>query len=408
MTAGGECRSCGSPGLVPIVSLGLVPLANALRTLDELDRREPRYPLEAALCRFCSLLQLTEIVAPEILFHEYPYLSSASDGMVDHARSLAQMLVAQGGLGPRSLVFEIGSNDGYFLQHVRALGVPVLGVEPARAAREAALGQGIPTLGEFFDLRLARRLAETGHRADVVVANNVMAHVPAINDLVGAVQVLLKPSGVFVLETPYVRELVERQEFDTIYHEHVFYYSLTALASLLNRHGLEIVRVERIAIHGGSLRVTAALAAPAADPAMRALLDEEAVWGVRDPATYERLARGVLTVSTRLRELLVNLKGRGWRLAAYGAAAKGAILLHVAEVGPDLLDFVVDRNPLKQGRFMPGSAVPIQSPEQLLVARPDAVLLLAWNLEAEVLAQQGQYRRLGGRFIIPGPEPRLV
>ena len=405
---GAECRSCGNPGLVRVVSLGRAPLANALRKAGELDRPEPRYPLEVGLCRRCSLVQLTEVVDPAELFRDYPYFSSVSDGMVRHARDLATALAAARGLGRDSLVVEIGSNDGYLLREFQALGVPVLGIEPARNVRETALARGVPTVGEFFDLRLARELAGSGRRADVLVANNVMAHVPDLNGLVAGVRTVLKADGVLVMETPYVRDLVDRTEFDTIYHEHVFYYSLTALDALLSRHGLTIVSVERIPIHGGSLRVTAAADGAPASAEVGVLLREEAAWGVGDPELYEALDRRVRTLCATLRALLAERKADGWRLAAYGAAAKGAILLHAAGIGPDTLEFVVDRNPHKQGLFMPGARLPIVAPEALLTARPDAVLLLAWNLKDEVLAQQDEYRRRGGRFIVPIPDPHVV
>jgi SAM-dependent methyltransferase len=391
-----------------VISLGQAPLANALRTGDDLGEPEPRYPLEAALCRECSLLQLTETVAPEILFRDYPYFSSFSDEMVRHARELATTVIGRQGLGAQSLVVEIGSNDGYLLRHFVDRGIAVLGIEPATTVHAAALGWGVPSVAEFFSLRVARELAAAGRRADVVIANNVLAHVPEINDVVAGIRALLKAGGVLVMETPYVRELVDRAEFDTIYHEHVFYYSLTALTALLDRHGLSVTRVERVPVHGGSLRVTATPDGEAVDPGVHALLADETAWGVRDPAVYRTLDRRAREVSGALRALLLDLRGRGWRLAAYGAAAKGAILLHAAGIGADLLDFVVDRNPRKQGRLMPGCGVPIRPPEHLLTALPDAVLLLHWNLEREILAQQAEYRRRGGRFIVPIPTPRMV
>jgi SAM-dependent methyltransferase len=395
--------------LVVVLSLAATPLANALREATQLDAPETRYPLDLALCAKCSLVQLVDTVPPPVLFADYPYLTSYSDTMLRHAGALASALTARHALRPGSLVVEIGSNDGYLLQYFARAGVDVLGIDPALPACAVASERGVPTRAAFFGSALADDLVREGLSARLIVANNVMAHMPDVNDVVAGCRRLLEPGGAVVVETPYVRDLLDRLEFDTIYHEHVFYYSLTALHELMARHGLSVVDVERIEPHGGSIRITAA--APGAGqpaPAVEALLAEEAAWGVRTPAPYRRFAERVDRAVIELRRFLLARKRAGRRLAAYGAAAKATTLLALLGIGDDVLDFVVDRNPRKQGRYLPGTRLPVRAPDYLLKAMPDDVLLLSWNLTDEILSQQAEYRRLGGRFIVPIPEVRVV
>jgi SAM-dependent methyltransferase len=402
------CRSCGSSPLEPILSLGRTPLANALLTADGLDEPEPTYPLDLAFCPACSLVQITETVPPEVLFGDYPFLSSLSDTVITSAKQLAQRLADERNLDTTSLVIEIASNDGYLLRHYRDLGVPVLGIEPsANAARVAEL-DGIPTLCEFFDLRLARKLAAEGRRADVLHAHHVLAHVADLNGVVAGMATLLKAGSLAVIEVPYVRDLIEKCEFDTIYHEHLCYFSLTALDRLFRRHGLSVTDLEHTSSQGGSLRLFVAGrdAAPARRVAERLAAEHSA--GMPSLAYYRDFASRIQALGRQLVDLLHRLKTEGKRLAAYGASAKGSTLLNVLGIGTDLLDFVVDRSPVKQGRFTPGTHLPILPPEALLERRPDYVLLLTWNLADEILAQQAAYRAQGGRFIIPVPEPQVV
>jgi SAM-dependent methyltransferase len=405
------CRISGSTNLVPVLSLGALPLANALRTEAQLGESEPRYPLELVFAPESALLQLTLSVAPEQLFSDYVYFSSFSNGMVNSASALVDRLVRERRLGARSLALEIASNDGYLLQHYKQRDVPVLGIEPAaNVARVAVAERGIPTRTEFFGLDLAHKLVAEGIRADVVHANNVLAHVPDLNGFVEGLRVVLKSDGVAVIEVPYLRDMLDRCEFDTIYHEHLSYFSLTSLQRLFARHALAIVDVERIPLHGGSLRVfvTAARPGRAAASTVAALLAEEVSWGVGEPAAYADFAGRVERLRADLRELLGRLKSDGKRIAAYGAAAKGSVLLNYCGIGADLLDYVVDRSTVKQGRYMPGVPLRIEAPERLLADRPDYVLLLAWNFADEIMAQQDDYRRRGGRFVIPVPAPRVV
>ena len=404
-----RCRGCTGTQLEPVLSLGLMPLANGLLTREDLERPEARHPLDLAYCRECCLVQITESVSPEVLFREYAYFSSVSDAMVEHARRIAERLVEERGLDAGSLVIELASNDGYLLQHYANRGIPVLGIDPARNVAEAATARGIPTLAEFFGPTVADELAGQGRLADVVHANNVLAHVPDLHGFVAGMSTILKPDGIAVIETPYVRDMVERLEFDTIYHEHLFYYSLGALTKILAAHGLAVASVKRLAIHGGSLRVFVGHdAASTPDASVRNLLDEEASLGVCTAAYYEDFAARVEALRTELTGLLAELTAKGHRIAAYGAAAKGATLLNAFGIGSETIAFVADRSPYKQGRFMPGVHLPIDSPDRLLRDMPDETLLLAWNFADEILAQQAEYRARGGRFILPVPRPTVV
>jgi hypothetical protein len=393
-----------------VLSLGSMPLANALITAEQLDQPESTYPLELAFCPNCSLVQITETVPPEELFRDYLYFSSFSDTMLQHAQAIVERVLELRPLGANSLALEIASNDGYLLQYYKQAGIPVLGIEPAiNIARVAQDERGIRMLTDFFCADTARRLVEQGERADVIHANNVLAHVPDLNGFIQGLRLLLKPDGIAIIEVPYVKDLIDRCEFDTIYHEHLCYFSLTALNQLFERHGLAIQQVEPLAIHGGSLRVFVCVdtGAPRA-AAVSELLEEEARWGVNRLDFYQDFARRVAELKTSLRNLVFDLKEQKHRLAAYGAAAKGSTLLNYFGIGRSALDFVVDRSTHKQGRYMPGVRLPICAPARLLEEMPSHVLLLTWNFADEILSQQAEYRRRGGKFIIPIPELRVI
>jgi SAM-dependent methyltransferase len=403
------CRSCGGTALTPILDLGITPLANRLLTEAELSKPEPSFPLRLVYCPGCALLQIDQTISPEILFREYLYFSSISPTLLHHAEQSASEQIALCGLGRHSLVVEAASNDGYMLRNFVARDIPVLGIEPARNIARVARDNGINTLNEFFDVALAERLRREGKQADLFLANNVLAHVADTNGFVRGIKTILASDGRSVIEVPSAKEMIDHVEFDTIYHEHLCYFTLTALDRLFRRHGLEIIDVKQVPIHGGSLRFTSAHAG-VAEPsrAVVDLLAQEQAWGVDRPEFYQDFGRRVADLKRSLLEQLGRLKAQGKRLAAYGASAKGSTLLNSFGIGRETLDFMVDRSPHKQGFYAPGTHIPILPTEHLLEARPDYLLLLTWNFADEILQQQAEYRHSGGKFIIPVPEVTIV
>jgi SAM-dependent methyltransferase len=392
-----------------VVDLGLQPLANNLPRPEDLGRTEPRFPLRLFVCSGCWLLQISDLVPPTELFSEYLYFSSFSEAMLRHAREATERYCREFQLGEKSFVVEIASNDGYLLQNFQRWKIPCVGIEPAANIARVAMEKGIETIVDFFGAAFAERLAQQRGQADLILGNNVFAHAPEINDFIAGLKSLLKPDGQIVLEFPYAGDLVEKTEFDTIYHEHVFYFSLTPLLPLFARLGLSIFRVEKLAIHGGSLRIFAGHAgAHEVDDSVTALLAEESARGIDTLRYYESFSERVHSIRDALRERCAELKNEGATIAAYGAAAKGSTLLNFCGIGHDVIDFVADRNSYKQGRLMPGVHIPIVPAEELNARMPAYTLLLVWNFAEEILEQQRPYRAAGGKFMIPLPQLAVV
>ncbi len=405
------CRACGAPIEQVFVDLGQSPISNAMRRPDQAGEAEPFYPLKTFVCGNCRLVQIQDVETREAHFHgDYTYFSSYSDSWLAHARAYAAMMVERFALGPHSHVVEVASNDGYLLQYFKAAGVPIQGIDPAaNCAAVAERERGVPTLVRFFGEELAGELADAGRSADVIAANNVMAHVPDLNDFARGLKRLLKPSGVITVEFPHLLRLIEANYFDTIYHEHYSYLSLLAVERLFARHGLEVFDLQELATHGGSLRLFARHQSGApASASVSGFRDREAAAGLDGPDAYAAFSERVRSVKRALLELLIGLKEDGRSIVAYGAPAKGVTLLNYCGIRGDFLDFAVDRNPHKQGMLMPGVALPVYAPERIFETMPDYVLILPWNLKAEIVEQMQGIRSWGGRFITPLPEPMVL
>jgi SAM-dependent methyltransferase len=400
------CRGCGALLREVFADLGLSPLANAYPTQAELGLPERFYPLCAYVCSSCFLVQLPAHEDPEAIFGEYAYFSSFADTWLDHARRFAATAISSRKLTAKSLVIELASNDGYLLRWFRDAGIPVLGVEPARNVATVAREAGIDTLAEFFGVTVADGLVESGRRADLIVANNVLAHVPDLHDFVGGISRLLAEGGVASIEFPHVMRLIERVQYDTIYHEHFSYFSLLALEPVFARHGLRVVSVEELATHGGSLRLW--VGRGESDASVSELRVSERAAGLDTIETYRRFADSVRANKRELLRFLLDAAERGDRVVGYGAPAKGNTLLNYAGVRSDLVEYTVDRNDYKQGRVLPGSRIPISSPERLLSDRPNFVLVLPWNLLDEIREQMVSVREAGAKFVVAIPHLRVV
>jgi SAM-dependent methyltransferase len=405
------CRFCAAPLRHTFVDLGMSPLCESYVPAERLGAMEPFYPLHARVCERCLLVQLEEFVAPEDIFTEYAYFSSYSDSWVAHARDYVEAAVERFGLGPDSSVIELASNDGYLLRHVVERGIPALGIEPAANVAAVAQEQGIETVVAFFGRGLAARLAADGRHADLLAANNVMAHVPDLNDFVGGMELVLAPDGVVTIEVPHLVRLVDGNQFDTIYHEHFSYFSFLTARKVLTAHGLEVFDVEELATHGGSLRLYAQRrdgGRQPVDPRVEALADHERSLGFDRLEGHETFSQRVMETKWRLLEFLIDCRRRGKRVAGYGAPGKGNTLLNYCGIRTDLLEFTVDRNPYKQGQFLPGTHIPIRHPEALELTRPDYILILPWNLKDEIAAQLSHTRRWGARCVVPIPEVEVL
>jgi SAM-dependent methyltransferase len=407
MSASPACLACGSKERELVLDLGRTPLANSNVLPERAGAAEPRYPLQLLFCRACGLVQLSELVPPELLFSDYVYMTGASSTMVAHFGAFAVDAVRRFALGPRDLVVEIASNDGTLLAAFRALGVRVLGIEPAANLCRVAEEKSVESLARFFSETGARTLREERGPAALVCGNNVLAHVPDLLGVLRGARILTEPAGVVSIEVPWLFHLVERLEYDTVYHEHLSYFSLGALAGAFARAGLALFDVQELAVHGGSLRLLAR-AGVEHGPALAPFLARERALGLERAETYHAFARRVAANRTALRALLERLRAGGRRIAAYGAPAKGNTLLNYCGIGPELVEYTVDRNPMKVGKLTPGAHLPIRPVPVLAEDCPDYALILPWNIADEIVAQEAAYRGKGGRFLVPIPEPKVL
>ncbi|KQP28596.1 SAM-dependent methyltransferase [Methylobacterium sp. Leaf102] len=399
------CRACGAPLSRTVADLGLSPLANAYVPADRAGRGEMFHPLHAFVCDVCFLVQLEAFETPEAIFSEYAYFSGFSAGWLAHAEAYVARMQARFGLGPDSKVVEVASNDGYLLQYAVARGIPALGVEPAANVAKVAVSRGVPTEVAFFGAETARRLVAQGHSADLTAANNVLAHVPDIHDFVEGFHILLKAEGAGTFEFPHLLRMIEERQFDTIYHEHFSYLSLGVVSGILERHGLRVFDVEELPTHGGSLRVffCHAGAGHPTSPAVDRVRAAERDGGLFAPDGYAAFAEDVVAIKCATLTFLADLRLKGAKVCAYGAAAKGNTFLNYCGIGPELVAAVADRSPHKQGTLLPGSRIPVVSPEDLLALRPDYVLILPWNLKDEIAREMAAIRDWGGRFVTAIP-----
>jgi hypothetical protein len=400
-----SCRLCGSRLRHTLVDLGMSPPCESFLQGDQLDQMELYYPLNVLVCDRCYLVQLKEYVSPETIFSEYAYFSSFSTSWVAHAKAYCGAITERLGLGADSFAVELASNDGYLLQHFLPLGVPVLGVEPAANVARAAVEKGVPTRVDFFGVRLALQMVAEGLRADLIIGNNVLAQVPDLNDFVAGIKILLKPEGVVTLEFPHVERLMTENQFDTIYHEHFSYFSLLTIDLMAARHGLRLIDVEELPTHGGSLRVYLANEGSswATDDSIAELLDREKRHGLTEMTTYTSFGYKAQRAKRDLLAFLISAKDEGKTICGYGAPGKGNTLLNYCAIGTDFLDFTVDRNPYKHGRFTPGMHIPIKSIEAIEQAKPDYILVLPWNLKDEIIQQMHHVAAWGAKFVVPIP-----
>ena len=404
------CRHCGTALSRTFVNLGATPPANSYLRGADLNRPESFLPLHVFVCESCLLVQLEQFRTPEELFADYPYFSSYSDSWLAHAQHYAETMIHRFGLGDDGLVIEVASNDGYLLQFFDRHGVRVLGIEPAANVAEVAVEKGVPTLVQFFGTETARRLAGEGTTADLLIANNVLAHVPNVNDFVNGLRLLLEPDGVITVEFPHLLQLMRGNQFDTIYHEHFSYFSLLTVEQIFAAHGLKLFDVDELATHGGSLRIYAchqALNRRISETIERVRAAERQA-GLDQPETYDGFARQVNRTKRNLLSFLIRAKADGKTIVGYGAPAKGNTLLNFCGIGTDFLDYTVDRSPHKQGMFLPGTRIPIRKPAAIAETRPDYVLILPWNLKDEIVAANAHIRDWGGRFVVPIPEVEVV
>ena len=404
------CRLCGARLSHTFVDLGMSPPCESYLRADEVDQMEAYFPLKVLVCDTCYLVQLKEYMSPESIFSEYAYFSSFSTSWVAHAKRYCEAITSRLGLGSDSLAVELASNDGYLLQHFLLLGVPVLGVEPAANVARAAIAKGIPTRIDFFGVRLASEMVAEGAAADLIIGNNVLAQVPDLNDFVAGMKILLKPEGMITLEFPHVERLIAENQFDTIYHEHFSYFSLATIDMMAARHRLKLIDVEELATHGGSLRVFLTHDDSTQPVSVRVdeIIARERLHGLTNMSTYASFGHKACMAKRDLLGFLISAKNEGKRLCGYGAPGKGNTLLNYCGIGPDFLDFTVDRNPYKHGRFTPGMHIPIRPVAAIDDAKPDYILILPWNLKDEIIRQMSHVSAWGAKFVVPIPYVTII
>jgi len=406
-----QCRFCNQPLRYRFLSLGSSPLSNSYLTKEQLHQKEIFYPLEVYVCESCFLVQLQEFETPENIFGDYAYFSSYSDTWLEHAKDYVDKMINVFGIGARSYVVEIASNDGYLLQYFAERGIPVLGIEPARNVAEVARRKGIPTETIFFGAETAKRLASEGKHAALLLGNNVLAHVPNLNDFVKGLKILLKPRGMITMEFPHLMKLMEETQFDTVYHEHFSYFSFLTVEKIFHAHGLTLFDVEELSTHGGSLRIYARHTedkGKAVAGRVHQLKQKETEAGYADIHHYLGFQERVKTIKKDILKFLIQAKDEGKRIVGYGAPAKGNTLLNYCGIRTDFIDYTVDRNPYKQGHFLPGSHIPIEEPDEIRKTKPDYVLILPWNLKGEIMEQMAFIRQWGGKFVIPIPRVDVI
>jgi len=405
-----RCRNCAAPLRHTLIDLGMSPFANSYIKADHWNATECFYPLRVYVCDSCFLVQLESIARPEEIFSDYAYFSSYSDSWIEHARRFTESVIKRFGLNRQSRVVEIASNDGYLLRHFIARDIPVLGIEPAQNVAEAALRQGVPTQIRFFGDNTARELVREGQQADLIIGNNVLAHVPNLNGFVCGLKILLNSTGVITLEFPSLMRLIEENQFDTIYHEHFSYFSLIAVETVLARHGLNLFDVEELPTHGGSLRIYACHRddpTKQTDARVRKLLARERDAGLLKLSYYFCFGEKVRDTKRKLLKFLISAKANRKTIVGYGAPAKGNTLLNYCGIRTDFIDYTVDRSPHKQGYLLPGTRIPIYSPNRIRATRPDYLLILPWNLKEEIMEQMSCIREWNGRFVVPIPEIQI-
>ncbi len=410
LTRCARCRFCGADLCLTFVDLGMSPLCESYLSAEQLNQGEIFYPLHVYVCSDCFLVQLQDYVSAKAIFTEYAYFSSYSDSWLAHAQTYTEKMIARFGLDQNSNIIEVASNDGYLLQYFVEKGIPVLGIEPAANVARVASDKGIPTIVEFFNQQTALDLSARGKCADLLLGNNVLAQVPDLNDFVAGMKILLKQNGVITMEFPHLVRLMEETQLDTIYHEHFSYFSLLTVERILAVHGLKLFDVEELSTHGGSLRIYASHSEDSSKPVstrVEELRAREYSAGIRRLEHYAQFSERVMETKRNLLEFLVQAKRAGKTIAGYGAPGKGNTLLNYCGIRTDFLDYTVDRNPYKQGKFLPGSHIPIFAPEHLRVTKPDYVLILPWNLKEEIMQQMSHIQEWGGQFVVPIPKVRV-